>query len=49
MRDLGRRLTQEEFVSLMISTGTSIIDGDDEDDNVVNTEKHMKLLMLMNF
>ncbi|MDD5360210.1 MAG: S8 family serine peptidase, partial [Sulfurovaceae bacterium] len=37
MRDIGRLLTQDEFVSLMISTGNTIIDGDDEDDNVVNT------------
>ncbi|MCH2130082.1 MAG: S8 family serine peptidase, partial [Pirellulaceae bacterium] len=34
---LGRRLTQAEFRSLMQSTGVSINDGDDEDDNVVNT------------
>ena len=34
---LGRRLTTAEFVSLMRSTGVTITDGDDEDDNVTNT------------
>ena len=34
---LGRRLTQAEFRSLMQSTGVTINDGDDEDDNVTNT------------
>ncbi len=34
---LGRRLTQSEFRSLMQSTGVTINDGDDEDDNVTNT------------
>jgi hypothetical protein len=34
---LGRRLTQAEFRSLMLSTGVTINDGDDEDDNVTNT------------
>ncbi len=34
---LGRRLTQTEFVSLMRSSATVVIDGDDEDDNVTNT------------
>jgi hypothetical protein len=34
---LGRSLTQAEFRSLLQSTGTTINDGDDEDDNVTNT------------
>ena len=34
---LGRRLTQAEFRDLMQSTGVTINDGDDEDDNVTNT------------
>ncbi|MFO1020977.1 MAG: S8 family serine peptidase [Planctomycetales bacterium] len=37
VRDLGRRLTQAEFASLLKSTGATINDGDDEDDNVTNT------------
>lgn len=31
------RLTQAEFASLLKSTGTTIVDGDDENDNVINT------------
>ncbi|MFT3684852.1 MAG: S8 family serine peptidase [Phycisphaerales bacterium] len=31
---LGRRLTVNEFRSILVSSATSIIDGDDEDDNV---------------
>jgi hypothetical protein len=34
---LGRRLTLAEFRGLLSSTGVSIVDGDDEDDNVTNT------------
>jgi hypothetical protein len=34
---LGRTLTQDEFVTLLQDTGLSIVDGDDEVDNVVNT------------
>ena len=34
---LGRRLTQGEFRALMQSTGVTINDGDDENDNVTNT------------
>jgi len=37
VRDLGRRLTQQEFRDLMRSTGVLIVDGDDEVDNVPNT------------
>ncbi|HMP05491.1 MAG TPA: CARDB domain-containing protein, partial [Lacipirellulaceae bacterium] len=33
----GRRLTQSEFAELLRITGVPIFDGDDEDDNVVNT------------
>jgi subtilisin family serine protease len=36
-KDLGRRLTPEEFVDLVTATGKRILDGDDEDDNVTNT------------
>ncbi len=36
-RELGRRLTQAEFISLLRSTAVTINDGDDEDDNVTNT------------
>ncbi|MCA9096413.1 MAG: S8 family serine peptidase, partial [Planctomycetaceae bacterium] len=33
----GQRLTQSEFATLLNTTGDSINDGDDEDDNVTNT------------
>ena len=36
-KDLGRKLTPEEFVDLVTATGKRILDGDDEDDNVTNT------------
>ncbi|MDA1055178.1 MAG: S8 family serine peptidase, partial [Planctomycetota bacterium] len=36
-RELGRRLTFQEFVGLLRSTAVTINDGDDEDDNVTNT------------
>ncbi|MGB3401310.1 MAG: S8 family serine peptidase [Microcoleaceae cyanobacterium] len=35
--ELGRRLTFDEFQTLISETGVSIFDGDDEDDNVFNT------------
>ncbi len=35
--NLGRNLTTAEFASLLASTGGSILDGDDENDNVANT------------
>jgi len=38
VRELGRRLTTDEFTSLLRETGDTIHDGDDEDDNVVNTD-----------
>lgn len=34
---LGRRLSVTELSDLMVSTGATINDGDDEDDNVINT------------
>ncbi len=37
VRDLGRRLTPGEFRELVRSTGVTINDGDDENDNVTNT------------
>lgn len=36
-RTIGRRLTQAEFVSVMRDSAVTINDGDDEDDNVINT------------
>ncbi len=36
---LGRRLSMSEFTSLLNSTGVTIFDGDDEDDNVTNTQQ----------
>lgn len=36
-QSLGRLLTPAEFESLIISSGVTINDGDDEDDNVTNT------------
>lgn len=39
---LGRRLTLTEFASLLDSTGVTINDGDDEDDNVTNTNLNFK-------
>ncbi|MEA5500534.1 S8 family serine peptidase [Limnoraphis robusta] len=39
---LGRRLTFDEFRTLIQDTGETIFDGDDEDDNVVNTEEEYK-------
>ncbi len=41
-RDLGRRLTQTEFAQLLKSTGVTINDGDDENDNVKNTNLNFK-------
>ena len=34
----GRLLTPEEVREILVSTGDPIVDGDDEDDNVINTE-----------
>jgi Ca2+-binding RTX toxin-like protein len=41
-RDLGRRLTPSEFANFLNSTGVTINDGDDEDDNVTNTGLNFK-------
>lgn len=35
--NLGRRLTPAEYETLLLQSGVTITDGDDEDDNVVNT------------
>ncbi|MEQ1848351.1 MAG: S8 family serine peptidase, partial [Nitrospira sp.] len=35
--ELGRKLTPQEFTDLVVATGKKIVDGDDEQDNVVNT------------
>ncbi len=35
--NLGRRLSNEEFETLLTDSSTQIFDGDDEDDNVANT------------
>ncbi|MGK7900085.1 MAG: Ig-like domain-containing protein [Hormoscilla sp.] len=37
VQELGRRLTPGEFSDLLVSTGVTINDGDDENDNVTNT------------
>jgi len=37
VQELGRRLTPSEFSDLLVSTGVTINDGDDEDDDVTNT------------
>ena len=37
MQHLGRRLTTTEFAQLLRDTGTIVHNGDDEDDNVINT------------
>lgn len=34
---LGRRLTNQEFLDLLQETAVTVNDGDDEDDNVINT------------
>lgn len=36
-RELGRRLTPQEFGQLLRDTGVTVNDGDNEDDNVTNT------------
>ncbi|HUU82978.1 MAG TPA: S8 family serine peptidase, partial [Phycisphaerae bacterium] len=37
VQEMGRRLTQTEYAGLLQTTGVTINDGDDEDDNVTNT------------
>lgn len=41
---LGRRLSVDEFRILITSTATTIVDGDDEDDNVTNTGESYPLV-----
>ncbi|MGL5083704.1 MAG: FG-GAP-like repeat-containing protein [Microcoleaceae cyanobacterium] len=38
VQELGRRLTFDEFNSLIQESGDTIFDGDDEDDNIINTQ-----------
>lgn len=42
VQELGRRLTFTEFTNLLKSTGDTIYDGDDEQDNVQNTNQNYK-------
>lgn len=44
MQQLGRRLTPAEFRSILQTTGATIVDGDDEVDNVTNTGASFKRL-----
>jgi hypothetical protein len=37
VQTLGRKLTYDEITQLLVSSGDSIFDGDDENDNVANT------------
>jgi hypothetical protein len=47
MKLLGRRLTPAEFKSIISSTGATIVDGDDEVDNVTNTNQVFKRIDVM--
>jgi hypothetical protein len=47
VEQLGRRLTFAEFKSLLRTTGPVIVDGDDENDNVDNTEMSGRRLDVM--
>ena len=38
VQELGQPLTQDQFANLLQETGTTVNDGDDEDDNVTNTD-----------
>jgi len=38
LQELGQLLTQEQFADLLQDTGETVNDGDDEDDNVTNTD-----------
>jgi len=44
---IDRRLTLDEFQNLLSTTGVTINDGDDEDDNVVNTGLNFKRVDMM--
>jgi len=46
-RYLGRRLTPSEFRSLVFSTGALVVDGDDEQDNAVNTGATFKRIDML--
>lgn len=48
VQELGRRLTPSEFKELLIATGITINDGDDEDDNVNNTGLDFKRVDMLN-
>lgn len=48
VQELGRRLTPDEFRSLIKSTGDVIKDGDDEDDNVNNTGLEFRRANMLN-
>ena len=43
-QELGRRLTLDEFATLLRTTGPEIQDGDDENDNVLNTDLYFHRL-----
>jgi len=47
VQTIGRKLTVAEFTSLLKSTGLSIYDGDNENDNVVNTQTSYKRVDVM--
>jgi subtilisin family serine protease len=46
-QELGRRLTVDEFRELLVSTGVVINDGDNEVDNVPNTEADYRRLNIL--
>lgn len=39
---IGRRLTPQEFESLLVQSGDTVFDGDDEDNNVTNSNTNYK-------
>ncbi|NJN11404.1 MAG: S8 family serine peptidase [Richelia sp. RM1_1_1] len=45
---LGRRLSANEFQDLLVQTGDLITDGDDENDNVVNTGLDFRRVNMLN-
>ncbi|NEO57595.1 MAG: DUF4347 domain-containing protein [Okeania sp. SIO3B5] len=46
-REMGRRLTPNEFGQLLRDSGVAINDGDDEDDNVTNTGDNFKRVNML--